>query len=436
MERSAMVKLINWKNRHDHKPLLILGARQVGKTWLMKEFGYNEYEKVAYINFESSTLLQRIFTDDFDIKRIIMALEIETGIKINPENTLILLDEVQEAEGAITSLKYFSENAPQYHIIAAGSLLGVALHRHISFPVGKVEFLHLYPLSYYEFLLALNQEPLLNLLKKKDWALIKSFKEKYIQLLRQYYYIGGMPEAVLSFISQNDFKEVRVIQKGILSAYEHDFSKHAPHEIVPRIRMLWNSIPSQLAKENKKFIYGAVKQGSRAKDFELALSWLIDCGLVHKVSRASKPGIPLKAYEDWGAFKLFISDIGLLGAMSDIDVRTLLESNKIFEEFKGALTEQYVLQQLILLPDTAVYYWSAERSTSEIDFLVQCRSEVIPIEVKAEENLQAKSLKTFYAKYSSSTTVRTSMSDFRKESWLTNLPLYAISELAALVNSE
>ena len=295
--------------------------------------------------------------------------------------------------------------------------------------MGKVEFLDLYPLSFSEYLIALNQQPLLNLLKSRDWKLIKSFKEKYIQLLRQYYYIGGMPEAVLSYSRQNDFKEVRAIQKQILSAYELDFSKHAPNEIVPRIRMLWNAIPAQLAKENKKFIYGAVKQGSRAKDYELALSWLIDCGLVHKVSRVSKPGIPLKAYEDPGAFKLFILDVGLLGAMGDIDVKTLLAGNSIFEEFKGALTEQYVLQQLMLVPDLAIYYWSSERSTSEIDFLVQYLGIVIPIEVKAEENLHPKSLRSFCQKYSPSLAIRTSMSDFRKEDWLTNLPLYAIMEL-------
>ena len=433
MERIAMKDLVSWKNKPGRKPLIIRGARQVGKTWLMKEFGKNEYSQTVYLNFESSKLLKTLFVDNFDINRIITALQIETGIQVNPENTLIILDEIQEAEGAITSLKYFCENAPQYHIIAAGSLLGVAMHKHTSFPVGKVEFLDLYPLNYTEFLLALDQQPLLDLLKSKDWTLIKSFKEKYIQILRQYYYIGGMPEVVFSYRTQNDFKEVRVIQKRILTAYEHDFSKHAPSDIVPRIRMLWNSIPSQLAKENKKFIYGAVKPGSRAKDYELALSWLIDCGLVHKVCRVSKPGIPLKAYEDYNAFKLFIADVGLMGAMGDIDVRTLLEGNMIFEEFKGALTEQYVLQQLTSISDLVIYYWSAERSIAEIDFLIQYSGEVIPIEVKAEENLQAKSLKAFCQKYSPQTAIRTSMSDFRKEDWLTNLPLYAIDELTELL---
>jgi len=427
-----MQELISWKNKPVRKPLIIRGARQVGKTWLMKEFGKNEYSRTAYINFESSKLLKTLFVDDFDIQRIITALQIESGIQINPENTLIILDEIQEADGAITSLKYFYENAPHYHIIAAGSLLGIALHKQSSFPVGKVEFMDLNPLSFYEFLMAFDKQPLLNLLKSRDWALVKSFKEKYIQLLRQYYYIGGMPEAVLSYSLQNDFREVRAIQKRILTAYEQDFSKHAPSQIVPRIRMLWNSIPAQLAKENRKFIYGAIKKGSRAKEYELALSWLMDCGLVRKVCRASKPGIPLKAYEDNGAFKLFIADVGLLGAMGDIDVRTLLEGNAIFEEFKGAMTEQYVLQQIATIPDLAIYYWSAARSTAEIDFLVQIAGKIVPIEVKAEENLQAKSLKTFCQKYSPEMAIRISMSDFRKENWLINLPLYAVSELVDL----
>ncbi len=432
MERTAMQELISWKNKSVRKPLIIRGARQVGKTWLMKEFGKNEYAQTIYVNFESSKFLKTLFVDNFDIKRIITALQIESGQQINPENTLIIFDEIQDGEGALTSLKYFYENAPQYHIISAGSLLGVALHNRTSFPVGKVDFLDLNPLNFSEFLLALDQQSLLNLLKTKEWILIKSFKEKFIQYLRAYYFIGGMPEAVLSYRSQNDFTLVRVIQKQILAAYEYDFLKHAPNEIIPRIRMLWNAIPAQLAKENKKFIYGAIKPGSRAKDYELALSWLVDCGLVKKITRVSKPGIPLKAYEDVAAFKLFLVDVGLLGAMGDLDVRTLIEGNLIFEEFKGALTEQYVLQQLITHSDLVIHYWTAERMTAEIDFLVQHAGEVIPIEVKAEENLQAKSLKTFCQKYSPKTAIRTSMSDYREEAWMTNLPLYAISELTEL----
>jgi len=432
MKRFAMQDLINWKNKYNHKPLIIRGARQVGKTWLMKEFGEKNYKQTAYVNFEQSKLLKTLFDDNFDIKRIIIAIQIETGVQINAENTLIIFDEIQEAPGAITSLKYFNENAPQYNIIAAGSLLGVALQKQTSFPVGKVEFLDLHPLNFKEFILALNQLPLINLLESKDWILIKNFKGKYIQYLRQYYYIGGMPEAVLSFSKQSDYTEVRAIQNRILLGYQHDFSKHAPNEKVPRIRMIWNSIPAQLAKENKKFIYRLIKQGSRAKDYELALSWLVDCGLVYKVSRVSKPGFPLKAYEDFNAFKLFIFDTGLLSAMGNIDAKTLLDGNVIFTEFKGALTEQYILQQLKTLQDIEIYYWSAERSASEIDFLVQQSGKIIPIEVKAEENLQAKSLKIFYQKYKTDSAIRTSMSDFRKDDWLTNLPLYAISELGKL----
>jgi predicted AAA+ superfamily ATPase len=432
MERKAMKSLKDWKSRPGRKPLIIRGARQVGKTWLMQEFGKNEYEQTAYVNFESSRSLHTLFSDDYDIARILAALQIETGVRINADNTLIIFDEIQEAKGALTSLKYFCENAPQYHIVSAGSLLGMSLPDKSSFPVGKVEFMDLFPLSFEEYMMAMDQQAILDLIINKDWALIKSFKSKLIQNLRSYYFIGGMPEAVLSYCQDNDFPTVRKIQKRLLEAYENDFSKHAPHDIVPRIRMLWNSIPSQLAKENKKFIYKAVKPGSRAKDYELALSWLIDCGLVHKISRVSKSGLPLKAYEDFGAFKLFMTDVGLIGAMSDLDVRTLLEANSIFIEFKGALTEQYVLQQLKTIPDIAIYYWSAEKSRSEIDFLIQYAGEVIPIEVKAEENLQAKSLRTYCHKYNPKLAVRTSMSDFRKEDWMTNLPLYAISRIIEL----
>lgn len=429
MHRIEIEDLLKWKHKSNRKPLIIRGARQVGKTWLMKTFGKQEYEQTVYINFESNKLLKGVFEEDFNTKRILTALQIETGITIQPENTLIIFDEIQEAPGALTSLKYFYENSPELHIISAGSLLGVALNRHTSFPVGKVEFLDLYPLNFIEFLIAKGQGDLVNLLRNSDWSLIKVYKNRYIELLRQYYYIGGMPEAVLSFVLEENFTEVRAIQKRILEAYEQDFSKHAPHEIVPRIRMLWNSIPAQLAKENKKFIYGIIKEGARAKEYEMAMSWLIDCGLVHKVYRASKPAMPLKAYEDHSAFKLFLLDVGLLAAMGDIDVTTLLEGNAIFQEFKGALTEQYVLQQLKTNKAVITYYWSAENATAEIDFLIQHSGNIIPIEVKAEENLRAKSLKSFVDKYAPGLAIRTSMSDFRKEEWLTNIPLYALSEL-------
>ena len=429
MKRTQLNSLIQWKNSKTRKPLIIRGARQVGKTWLMKEFAKKEYKKSIYINFESSKHLKNLFANDFNINRIITALQIETGILFEAKNTLIIFDEIQEATSAITSLKYFYENAPEYHVIAAGSLLGVALHQQTSFPVGKVNFLDLYPLTFSEFLEAGGQKNLSSLLINKDWDLIKTFKQKLIESLRQYYFVGGMPEAVSALYENNDFNEVREIQNRILQGYEQDFSKHAPIEIVPKIKLLWNSIPAQLAKENRKFIYGVIKKGARAKDYEIAIVWLINCGLIHKVSRVSKPSMPLKAYADFSAFKLFLVDIGLLSAMCNIDVKTLLKGNVIFEEFKGAITEQFVLQQLVAEKNFNVYYWSAEKSTAEIDFLIQYKDRVIPVEVKAEENLQAKSLKMFCQKYNPQQAIRTSMSDYRKESWLINVPLYAINEL-------
>ena len=397
----------------------------------MKELGRIEYKKVAYINFESTATLKNLFTGNFDIPQIILALEIETKVTIEADNTLVIFDEIQEASGALTSLKYFQENAPEYHVIAAGSLLGVALNQHTSFPVGKVDFLDLYPLTFVEFLEALNEQPLVDLLKKQEWPLITQFKSRYIERLKQYYYIGGMPEVVYAFSQRTNFEEVRAIQRRILIAYEQDFSKHAPIQIVPRIRMLWNSIPAQLAKENRKFIYGLVRQGARAKDYEIAMSWLIDCGLIHKVNNVTKPSIPLKAYEEMDAFKLYLVDVGLLSAMTDLDVQSQLTGNDLFEEFKGALTEQYVLQQLITLRDVSIYYWSPENVRAEIDFLLQIKGKVIPLEVKAAENLHAKSLRVYHQKYAPEIALRTSLSDYRREEWMTNWPLYAISELAS-----
>ncbi|HCS20477.1 MAG TPA: ATPase [Bacteroidetes bacterium] len=426
MRRDMLSHLRQWKNAANRKPMIIRGARQVGKTWLMKEFGRLEYKNVAYINFESNAVLKDLFQTDFEINRILTALQIETGEGIKKGETLIIFDEIQEAPGALTCLKYFYENAPEYHIISAGSLLGVALNRPTSFPVGKVEFVDLFPLSYSEFLEATGDKNLLDLLESKDWELIKTFKNKFIEKLRHYYFVGGMPEAVQAYALRKDFAEIRHIQNQILIAYEQDFSKHAPVEITPRIRALWNSIPSQLAKENKKFIYGIVKQGARAKEYELALSWLLDSGLLHKVSQVNKPASPLKAYENLSAFKIFLLDVGLLGAMAQLDARILLDGHTVFMEFKGALTEQYVLQALLSSRNLAVYYWSAENQRAEVDFLIEMAGEPVPIEVKAEENLQAKSLKVYCQKYTPSTAIRTSMSDYREESWMSNWPLYAI----------
>ncbi|MBD1434048.1 ATP-binding protein [Sphingobacterium sp. DN00404] len=425
MKRDLYQKLLSWKSRKDHKPLIIRGARQVGKTWLMRTFGEASYQQAAYINMESNPLIKNLFTADFNIDRILLGLQIETGMTIDP-HTLLIFDEIQEAPEAITALKYFHENAPQYDIICAGCLLGVALHSQTSFPVGKVEFMDLHPLSFIEFLSAVGEDALVKLLYSKDWTMVNSFSTKLSEWLRHYYYVGGMPEAVNTFIQSKNHDEVRSIQKRILTAYEQDFSKHAPHDIVPRIRMLWNSIPAQLAKENKKFIYGIIRQGARAKDYELAMAWLKDCGLIHKIHNVTKPAIPLKAYEDFNTFKLFLVDVGLLAALTDLDARSLLEGNAVFQEFKGALTEQYVLQQLMTREDFSTYYWSPDNSRAEIDFLIQYRGEVIPIEVKAEENLQAKSLRVYADKYKPRKAIRTSMSNYREESWMVNIPLFAI----------
>ena len=429
MKREKLNELISWKGKEFRKPLIIKGARQVGKTWLMKEFGKTHYTQTVYLNFEKNKRLASLFTDDFDIKRIIIALQAESGITINADNTLIIFDEIQAVPEALTSLKYFYEEAPQFHIIAAGSLLGVAMHSQTAFPVGKVEFMNLHPLSFKEFLNALGESALVDILESVDWKLIYTFKSKYIELLKQYYYVGGMPEVVEAFMQNFSFTDVRKLQKDILNAYEQDFSKYAPVDVVPKIRMVWNSIPAQLAKENKKFIYGALKEGARAKDFELAIQWLADCGLIYKVFRVNKPGIPLKAYEDRNAFKLFLADVGLFTAMGNIDAKSILEGNSFLNEFKGALSEQFVLQQLLLKEELTVYYWSAERSTAEIDFIIQHKGLVTPIEVKSEENLQAKSLKVFSEKYKPKKSIRISMSDYRVQEWLTNVPLYSIGEL-------
>ncbi len=423
MERTAYKYLLNWKNNPNRKPLIIKGARQVGKTWLMKHFGQNEYKNIVYINFEDKKQLKELFTNDFNIERILMAFSVETGINPEPENSLIILDEIQEAERGITSLKYFQEQAPEYHVIAAGSYLGISLHQNNSFPVGKVDFLNLYPLSFNEFILANNENKLLELLENKEWDLIKMFKTKYIDLLKSYYFTGGMPEIVEHFIHHKNFEEVRKLQKNILLSYEHDFSKHAPVKIIPRIKMIWNSIPAQLSKENKKFIFGVLKKGARSKDFELALQWLVDSGLIKKVYRITKPNLPINAYSDNNAFKVFMLDVGLLGALSGLDSHTILQRNKIFSEFKGAIAEQFVSQQFNV---DNLYYWSAERSDGEVDFIMQKDNKIIPIEVKAEENLKAKSLKYFCEKYKIENAIRTSMSDFRQETWLTNIPLYTI----------
>ena len=428
MERFAMKQLEEWYNRKNRKPLILKGARQVGKTWLMKEFGRTHFKHTAYVNFDNNKNMANVFEGDYDIERILMAINIETGVKIHPKETLIIFDEIQENPKAIASLKYFCEEAPEYAVIAAGSLLGVAIHKGVSFPVGKVDTLELNPLSFREFLLAIGEVGLAKLIEEVNISLIESFRVKYIDWLKKYYFIGGMPEVVSSFVTERDFTEVRRIQKRIIEMYEADFSKHTTVNELPRIRMVWNSIPMQLAKENKKFFFGKIKEGARAKDFEIAIEWLLDCGLIKKVYNVSKPAMPLKAYTEFSAFKLYLLDVGLLAAMSELDAKSILDGNAVFVEFKGALTEQYVLQQLIAGTEFTPYYYSETKSEGEIDFLIQKGTNIVPIEVKAEENLKAKSLRVYCEKFKPQMAIRTSMSNYREQDWMVNVPLYVLDK--------
>lgn len=370
MKRHILAELSQWKGRANRKPLVMQGARQVGKTWAMKAFGASDFAQTAYVNFDNNPRMQALFAGDFDIQRLLLGLRIETGVDIQPENTLLIFDEVQEVPQALSSLKYFYENAPEFSIVAAGSLLGITLHHGTSFPVGKVDFLPLYPMDFREFLLAMAQQPLLDLLEAQDWQMITTMKSKYMELLRQYYFTGGMPEAVKTFVQSQDLQAVREVQNGLLLAYEQDFSKHiADPRLVMRVRALWNALPSQLARENKKFMIGQVQQGGRLKDFELALQWLRDSGLIYPVYRVKKPHLPLTGYQD-NVFKLFCLDVGLLAAKSFLEPRVLLEGNRLFTEFKSALTEQYVLQQLQVCQRYPLFYWATDKGTAEVDFIV------------------------------------------------------------------
>lgn len=391
----------------------------------MKEFGAHEYSEVVYINCDDNKDMQNMFVD-YDVDRIIRSLSAISGVSIKPSTTLLILDEIQEVERGLASLKYFCEKAPEYHVAVAGSLLGITLHEGTSFPVGKVDMLYMYPMNFEEFLLAMGKEQLVELLRSNSWAALTPLRGMLTELLRQYYFVGGMPEAVKAYVERGDIWEVRSIHSKIIDAYRNDMSKHAPKQQVQRINMVWNSIPSQLARDNKKFIYGALRKGARANDFEIAIQWLVDSGLVHKVHRISKPVVPLKFYEDMSSFKLFLLDCGLLGALSETPPEQILIGDNVFEEYKGAFTENYVLQQLKLLPRTFVYYYSNDNSTLEIDFVVQHDTHIIPIEVKAEENLRAKSLRQFVTDNPGLHGVRFSMSDYREQDWLTNVPLWAV----------
>lgn len=424
MEREAIGQLYEWKARPNRKPLIIRGARQVGKTWLMLEFAKKAYEKWIYVNFEDEEMLKHVFELDFDVPRILNALSLRFHTEID-EQTLLIFDEIQAAPRGITSLKYFCEKAPEYHVITAGSLLGISMHGGDSFPVGKVDFLSLMPMSFPEFLRAAGQERLAKLLAECKWDSIVYVKDRIIQLLRMYYYVGGMPEAVKAYCDGLGYEEVRRIQSNILMTYENDFSKHAPANEVPRIRMVWHSVTSQLAKENRKFIYGVLRQGARAKEFEIAVEWLQDAGLVYRVNRTRSGEMPLSAFEDFGTFKLFMLDVGLMCAINRLSSDSILLGNDIFSTYRGAMTEQYVCQQLTGAVDF-IYYWSADNSRGEIDFLIQTGGRIVPIEVKAEENLKSKSLSAFVARYPSLHAVRLSMSDYREQEWMTNVPLYAV----------
>ena len=429
MERFVLQKLIDWKNATNRKPLILNGARQVGKTWLLREFARREYKKEAYVVCRKNPIVNEIFSQDYDIPRIIRALSAITKTDITEGDTLIIFDEVQEVPQAIESLKYFCEDAPGYHVAVAGFLLGISMHAGVSFPVGKVNQIDVYPMNFGEFLLANGEDEKYKLLCSGDFQTISLLHEKYIDLLRQYYYVGGMPEAVLKYVESGGFQEVRQIQKEILNGYDRDFSKHAPTEQVARIRMVWKSIPSQLFKENRKFIFGALRSGARAANFELAINWLADAGLVSKVPCCSKPALPLAVYEELSAFKLYMLDIGLLGAMADVDAAQVVVDNRIFSEYKGGMTEQYVLQEMKSNEFGPIFYHKADDSRLEIDFMIQHRAKLMPIEVKAGGHVRANSLSNFLKVNPEISAVRFSMLPYKQQLQMTNVPLYAVASI-------
>lgn len=425
MKREIYSKLLEWQSRRDHKPLILDGARQVGKTYILKAFGSKEYKNFSYVNLDKDAVAKSIFEPDHDIPRILRTLSAHTGVDIVPKDTLIIIDEIQESAAALGCLKYFKEDFPQYDVAVAGSLLGISIHEDQSFPVGMVELVRMFPMSLHEFLNATGNEKLTELLLNCDWSAVNTLSQKYIDLLRQYYYVGGMPEAVAGYIKGRGLGAVRKIQKDILAGYRKDFSKHAPKKEVPRIEMVWDSLPSHLAKENKKFIYSAVRKGGRSKDFEVAITWLKDAGLIYKIHRVSKIEYPLKFYEDFDVFKIFPLDVGLLGAMTDVPASQMLVGDNIFKEFKGAFTECYVGEQLARI-QIPTFYFSPNETTVEVDFAVQTEKRVIPLEAKAEENVYAKSLKTYIDDHPKLKGLRVSMRNYIDQGWMENLPLYAI----------
>lgn len=427
MQRLAMRELKSWKEKKHRKPLLLRGARQTGKTWLLKEFGSAQFDSIAYVDLLASSRAREIFDEDFNIPRIISALSAESATKITAGKTLIVLDEIQEAPRALTSLKYFAQDAPEYHVAAAGSYLGVAKHEGTSFPVGKVNILSIEPMNFVEYLDAVGEGVIAQALHEQGAAGVDSaLFPKMEHLLKEYLFVGGMPEAVATFASERDYHSVREVQNEILDAYDLDFSKHAPARILERMRLVWNGLPSQLSKESKKFVYGAARPGARARDFEESIQWLVDYGALRRIFRATALRVPLPAYRDEGAFKLFCVDVGLLGALSHVEPSTLLEGSRLFTEFKGALTEQYVCQQLASR-GTSPMYWSSDTGRAEVDFAIELGGEPVPIEVKAAENLQSKSLKVARDRFGVKRCLRTSLSGHRDEGWLLNVPLWAIA---------
>ncbi len=426
MERFVLQQLTEWKNSNNRKPLILNGARQVGKTWLLREFAKREYKQEAYVVCRRNELARQLFSQDFDVERILRGLRALTSVDITPHDTLIILDEVQDIPEAIEALKYFHEAAPEYHIAVAGSLLGVSLHENVSFPVGKVNVIDVFPMNFEEFLLAKGEKECYNLLQIRDFAVLNPLHEKFIDLLRQYYYVGGMPEVVKKYVESEELKEVRRIQKEILLGYERDFSKHAPKDQVPRIRMVWKSIPSQLFKENKKFIYGALRKGARANEFEIAIQWLTDSGLLYKVPRCTKPALPLEIYEDLTSFKLYMLDLGLMGAMVNTAPAQVLIKNDIFQEYSGGLTEQFVLQQMKSQNISPIYYHKTDDSRLEIDFLIQHNAHLMPIEVKAGGVVKSNSLTTLLKNNPDLHAIRYSMLQYVEQKQLTNIPLYAV----------
>ena len=425
MKRTLWNKLLEWKQSKHRKPLIISGARQVGKTWLMLQFAQKQYEDFIYINCDDEPRAALLFADDYNIDRILLQLQAISGIIPRPGKTLIILDEIQAVPRGLAALKYFCEKASEHHVMVAGSLLGIALHEGTSFPVGKVDILSLYPMDFREFLIAMGHEDWATLIEQRNWSVLSVVSHKLEDLLRQYYYVGGMPEIVAHYIEEKNLQDVRTQQHLILDAYRNDFSKHAPREQVPRINMVLRSIPSQLAKENKKFIYGVLKPGGRAKEFEIAIQWLIDCGIIYKVSRVSDVSLPLAFYEDLSAFKLYFLDCGLFGALAGTSSNQMLVDNSIFREFKGAFTEQYVLQQLISRGHKEIYYWSSG-ATAEVDFVIQSDGQAVPIEVKAEDNVKAKSLRLLVSRHPGMIGTRYSMQGYKEQDWVVNYPLYSV----------